>query len=70
MARLARQLCLLHQTGAMLVIAKLNRLSRDAAVLLMLRNSGARLLACDMPEANDLTEGKMGHGSSARRRPV
>jgi len=32
-----------------------DRLSRDAAFLLTLQASGARFLACDMPEANDLT---------------
>jgi len=46
-------------TGATLVIAKLDRLSRNAAFLLTLRDSGARFLAVDMPEANDLTIGIM-----------
>ncbi|WP_234992367.1 recombinase family protein [Roseisalinus antarcticus] len=46
-------------TGATLVIAKLDRLSRNAAFLLTLQASGVRFLACDMPEANDLTVGIM-----------
>lgn len=46
-------------TGARLVIAKLDRLSRDAAFLLTLQNSGARFVAADMPDANDLTVGIM-----------
>lgn len=46
-------------TGATLVIAKLDRLSRNAAFLLTLQGSGVRFLACDMPEANDLTVGIM-----------
>ncbi len=43
----------------MLAIAKLDRLSRNAAFLLTLRDSGVRFLAADMPEANDLTVGIM-----------
>jgi hypothetical protein len=38
-----------------LVIAKLVRLSRNAAFHLTLRDSGVRFVAVDMPEANDLT---------------
>ena len=38
-------------TGAMLVVAKLDRLSRDAAFLLTLQNSGALFVAADMPDA-------------------
>ncbi len=43
----------------MLVIAKLDRLSRNAVFLLTLRDSGVRFLEVDMPEANDLTVGIM-----------
>ncbi|AZQ67633.1 recombinase family protein [Silicimonas algicola] len=56
---LAKALTLAKLTGATLVIAKLDRLSRNAAFLLTLRDSGVRFLACDMPEANDLTVGIM-----------
>jgi DNA invertase Pin-like site-specific DNA recombinase len=56
---LAKALTLARLTGATLVIAKLDRLSRNAAFLLTLQASGVRFLACDMPEANDLTVGIM-----------
>ncbi len=56
---LAKALQLARITGATLVIAKLDRLSRNAAFLLTLRDAGVRFLACDMPEANDLTVGIM-----------
>jgi DNA invertase Pin-like site-specific DNA recombinase len=44
-------------TGATLVIAKLDRLSRNAAFLLTLKDSGAQFVAADMPDANPLTVG-------------
>jgi DNA invertase Pin-like site-specific DNA recombinase len=43
--------------GATLIIAKLDRLSRNAAFLLTLRDSGAKFIAADMPDACDLTIG-------------
>lgn len=42
-------------TGATLIVAKLDRLSRDLAFLANLQKSGVRFLAADMPEANELT---------------
>ena len=56
---LGRALHLAKVTGATLVIAKLDRLSRNAAFLLALRDSGVRFAAVDLPEANDLTVGIM-----------
>ena len=57
--QLDQALHLTRITGATLVIAKLDRLSRDAAFLLALRNSGVRFIAADMPDANELTVGIM-----------
>ncbi len=56
---LTKALHLAKLTGATLVIAKLDRLSRNAIFLLTLRDSGVRFLAVDLPEANDLTVGIM-----------
>jgi DNA invertase Pin-like site-specific DNA recombinase len=42
---------------AVLVIAKLDRLSRNAAFLLQLQDSGVDFVACDMPNADKLSVG-------------
>ncbi|MHC2664572.1 recombinase family protein [Bradyrhizobium diazoefficiens] len=47
--------CKLH--GAKLVIAKLDRLSRDAHFLLGLQKAGVDFVAADMPDANRMTIG-------------
>jgi DNA invertase Pin-like site-specific DNA recombinase len=46
-------------TGATLVVAKLDRLSRNAAFLMTLRDSGVEFVAADLPEANTMTVGVM-----------
>ena len=56
---LDKALHLAKVTGATLLIAKLDRLSRNAAFLLTLRDSGVKFVAADMPDANDLTVGIM-----------
>jgi len=44
-----------QRTGAMLLIAKLDRLSRNVAFIANLMDSGAEFVACDFPTANRLT---------------
>jgi len=44
-------------TGATILVAKMDRLARNAAFLLTLRDSGAKFVAADMPEACHLTVG-------------
>jgi len=53
----AVELC--KSTGATLIIAKLDRLSRNASFTLALLNSKVKFLAVDMPNANHLTIGIM-----------
>lgn len=55
--QLAEALKLCRLTGATLVIAKLDRLSRNAAFLLNLRDAGVEFVCADMPQANRLTIG-------------
>lgn len=57
-------------TNAVLVIAKLDRLSRNAAFLLTLRDSGVRFLAADVPDANDLTIGVLAVLAQAEREAI
>ncbi|MDX2210071.1 MAG: recombinase family protein [Sphingopyxis sp.] len=57
-------------TGALLVVAKLDRLSRSVAFLSALQDSGARFIAADMPEANELTVHIMAAVAQAERKAI
>lgn len=57
-------------TGATLIIAKLDRLSRNAAFLLALRDSGVRFIAADMPDANEVTVGIMAVIAQEERKAI
>ena len=48
-----------RRTGATLVVAKLDRLARDAHFLLGLQKAGVKFVAADMPEANEAMVGFM-----------
>ena len=64
----ALRLCRLH--NATLVIAKLDRLSRDAHFLLGLEKAGVEFVAADMPSANHLTVGIMAMVADEERRMI
>lgn len=57
-------------TGAVLVIAKLDRLSRNAHFLLTLQEEGVKFVAADMPEANNLTVGIMAMVAQQEREAI
>lgn len=67
---LAKALHLAKVTGATLVVAKLDRLSRNVAFLAALQESGARFVAADMPEANELTIHIMAAVAQAERKAI
>lgn len=58
-AELAKALNLCRLTGSTLVIAKLDRLARDAHFLFGLQQAAVEFVAADMPHANRLTVGIM-----------
>lgn len=67
---LARALRQAKVMGAQLIVAKLDRLSRNAAFLLTLRDSGVPFVAADMPEANTLTIGILAVVAQAEREAI
>jgi DNA invertase Pin-like site-specific DNA recombinase len=54
---LTRAIAEAKRTKSVLVIAKLDRLSRNAAFIFTLRDSGVEFVCADMPDANTLTIG-------------
>lgn len=53
--KLAEAIQMCKNTGATLVVAKLDRLARNVAFTSALMDSGIEFVACDMPHANRLT---------------
>jgi DNA invertase Pin-like site-specific DNA recombinase len=68
--QLAEALRLCKQKNATLIIAKLDRLSRDAAFLLKIQNGNVPFVAADMPDANELTVGIMAVVAQAERKMI
>ncbi|MEY9604626.1 DNA invertase Pin-like site-specific DNA recombinase [Bradyrhizobium japonicum] len=68
--QLAKALQTCRVYGAKLVIAKLDRLSRDAHFLLGLEKAGVDFVAADMPHANRLTVGIMAMVADEERRAI
>ena len=57
--QLVAAIALAKQIGARLLIAKLDRLSRNVSFIFSLRNAEVDFVACDIPDANTLTVGIM-----------
>ena len=55
--QLLAAIAMCRSMGATLLIAKIDRLSRDAGFLLTLRSSGLEILAADMPQVSTLEFG-------------
>ena len=55
--QLQAAMALAKAKGATLLIAKLDRLSRNAGFIFQLRDAGVDFVCCDMPDANTLTVG-------------
>lgn len=68
--KLTEALHLAKVTGATLVVAKMDRLSRNAAFLLTLRDSGAKLVAVDQPDVNDMTVGILAVVAEEERKAI
>jgi DNA invertase Pin-like site-specific DNA recombinase len=64
----ALRLCRLHD--ATLVVARLDRLSRNVYFLSGLAESGAKFVACDMPEANEMIVGILAVVAQAEARMI
>lgn len=69
-AELTKAMALCRLRNATLVIAKIDRLSRDAHFLLGLQKAGVRFVAADMPEANEMVVGIMAVVAQAERKMI
>ena len=69
-AELTKAMALCRLRNAILVIAKIDRLSRDAHFLLGLQKASVRFVAADMPEANEMVVGIMAVVAQAERKMI
>ena len=68
--KLAEALKVCKLSRSTLLIAKLDRLSRNAAFLLTLQNAGVRFVACDMPDMNETVVGIMAVIAQSERKAI
>jgi DNA invertase Pin-like site-specific DNA recombinase len=68
--QLAKAMAACRLYGAKLVIAKLDRLSRDVHFLTGLEKAGVRFVAADMPEANEMVVHMMAVVAQAERKMI
>src|SRR5690349_16757681 len=70
MPELAKAIAHARRTGATLLVAKIDRLSRDVHFLTGLEKAGVEFVAADMPEANRLTVHIMAVVAQAEREMI
>jgi DNA invertase Pin-like site-specific DNA recombinase len=68
--KLAEALKVCKLSRSTLLIAKLDRLSRNAAFLLTLQGAGVRFVACDMPDMNETVVGIMAVIAQSERKAI
>lgn len=68
--KLAEALKLCRLARSTLLIAKLDRMSRDAASLLTLQNAGTRFVAVDNPDMNETVVGILAVIAQAERKAI
>jgi DNA invertase Pin-like site-specific DNA recombinase len=69
-AVLGEALKLCRLTNSTLLIAKLDRLSRNVAFLAALQQAGTKFVACDLPEANELVVHILAAVAQAERKAI
>src|SRR5271167_2281674 len=68
--QLSEALKVCRLTNSTLLIAKLDRLSRNVAFLAALQQAGTKFLACDLPEANELVVHILAAVAQAERKAI